>query len=235
VWRDLPGRARELEARATHKKFNYYFCGMDQKTFYRRNLPHFTPNDAPYFVTYRLAGSLPKDYDENATWKVAPHSKGRRERSEAHSMKFRDYDRLLDAGKLGPHWLKNSEAAKIVFDSLQFFDGERYQLWAATIMSNHVHVVFTLRKDLNLWDVLHSLKSYTANECNKVLGRRGAFWQHESYDHVVREYEFANIIFYILRNPVKAGLCQTYSEWPYSYVSPELHGFDETEYLQFSI
>lgn len=32
---------------------------MEPKSFYRRNLPHFTPENAVYFVTTRLADSLP--------------------------------------------------------------------------------------------------------------------------------------------------------------------------------
>ncbi len=28
--------------------------------FYRRHLPHYQPGDATFFVTFRLAGSLPK-------------------------------------------------------------------------------------------------------------------------------------------------------------------------------
>lgn len=35
--------------------------------------------------------------------------------------------------------------------------------------------------------IMHSLKSYTANESNKLLKRSGAFWEAESYDHVIRD------------------------------------------------
>ena len=54
---------------------------------------------------------------------------------------------------------------------------------------------------------MHSLKSYTANEANKLLRRTGQFWQHESYDHWVRdEDEMERIVAYINANAVKAGL-----------------------------
>jgi hypothetical protein len=29
------------------------------KIYYRRHLPHYQPSDATFFVTFRLAGSLP--------------------------------------------------------------------------------------------------------------------------------------------------------------------------------
>jgi putative DNA methylase len=63
---------------------------------------------------------------------------------------------------------------------------------------------------------MHSLKSYTANEANKVLGRHGRFWQSESYDHWVRdERELARIAEYIATNPVSAKLAKNAWEWPW--------------------
>ncbi|MAU00364.1 MAG: hypothetical protein CL608_24750 [Anaerolineaceae bacterium] len=62
---------------------------------------------------------------------------------------------------------------------------------------------------------MHSLKRYTAVEANKVLGRQGQFWQHESYDHIVRdEAELQRIRQYVLNNPVKAGLVDSAEQWP---------------------
>ncbi len=62
------------------------------------------------------------------------------------------------------------------------------------------------------------LKGSTARECNKLLKRTGAFWQHESYDHVVRnEDELRRIVEYVLNNPVKAGLVEVEEDWMWSY------------------
>ena len=61
---------------------------------------------------------------------------------------------------------------------------------------------------------MHSLKSYTAHEANKVLRRTRAFWQSESYDHWVRdEEELERIVDYICANPVQAGLVQRPQDW----------------------
>jgi REP element-mobilizing transposase RayT len=66
---------------------------------------------------------------------------------------------------------------------------------------------------------MQSLKGYTAREANKVLGRRGQFWDPESYDHEVRNGgEFRRIREYILNNPVKAGLVQDWRDWRWSWV-----------------
>ncbi len=65
---------------------------------------------------------------------------------------------------------------------------------------------------------MHSLKRYTAYEANQILGRSGAFWQHESYDHFARdEKELERIIKYVLYNPVKAGLVDDWKSWKWTY------------------
>ena len=51
-----------------------------------------------------------------------------------------------------------------------------------------------------------------------LLGKEGRFWQHESYDHKVRnEISLRNINNYILRNPVKAGLVDDWNKWPHTF------------------
>ena len=72
--------------------------------------------------------------------------------------------------------------------------------------------------------IMHSLKSYTANEANKVLGRQGRFWQRESYDHWVRnEIELARIAEYIAQNPVRAGLVANSWDWEYGSAHDRKH------------
>ena len=54
--------------------------------------------------------------------------------------------------------------------------------------------------------ITHSWKSYTANEANRLLGRNGAFWQPESYDHLIRgEEDLVHSVEYALSNPVPRG------------------------------
>jgi hypothetical protein len=68
-----------------------------------------------------------------------------------------------------------------------------------------------------LADILHSWKSFTANQANKVLKRRGEFWQREFLDRYVRNTEhYLQAIAYIEENLVKAGLAQVKTDWPWS-------------------
>ncbi|MCZ7605514.1 MAG: DHHA1 domain-containing protein [Planctomycetota bacterium] len=107
----------------------------------------------------------------------------------------------------GECWLKDERCARIVANALQHFDGERYELHAWCVMPNHVHVVFKPAAGHGLSDILHSWKSFTAKECNKVLGRKGAFWMDEYYDRLIRdEAEWRGKIAYTMNNPSAAGL-----------------------------
>ncbi|MCF7913419.1 MAG: hypothetical protein K9M99_12905, partial [Candidatus Cloacimonetes bacterium] len=69
---------------------------------------------------------------------------------------------------------------------------------------------------LSIAEIMHSFKGYTANECNKILGRKGQFWQHGHYDHAIRDDKDYNYqVNYIKNNPVKAGLVEHWEDWDY--------------------
>ena len=198
--------------------------------FYKRKLPHIQPKGATLFVTFRLAGSLPQTVIEQlraereAEVQAATTDEAR---YLAEKQYFGRFDEQLHQSG-GPHYLKQPALAQLVADSLHHRDQTVYRLDAFTILSNHAHVVFApLQKDVNpdgtpqyhkLSKIMQSLKRHTANECNKLLGRQGTFWQAESYDHIVRDTaEWERIIRYVLNNPVKAGLVSEWWKWPYTY------------------
>lgn len=208
------------------------------KRFYRRHLPHFQPPGATLFVTLRLAGSVSKYVMERLARGTEqslralddPGDAEQRQRQAYSEFKrsFAEWDAALDSAEAGPSWLGRPEVASLVAEALHQREGCQYHLFSYCIMPNHVHVVFTpLRRDdegyHSLASIMRSLKGRTAREANLVLGRSGAFWQHENYDHVVRdEGELGRIIGYVLENPVKAGLVQAREEWNWSYSMYEL-------------
>lgn len=232
------------------------------KTYYQRNLPHYQPPGYTFFVTYRLDGSLPvgiikklKEEREHALKEIAA-TDSQEIRSEKYknyqSQYFGKFDKLLDNAGYGPTWLKNYQVAQKVKDTLHDFDKKNYNLICYTIMSNHVHQVFTpvvservTRSGVSrnkhktttskgneanasfyiVSKILQELKSKTALRSNKILNRSGAFWQHESYDHVVRDHnELIRIVKYVVNNPVKAGLCEKWEDWKWSYCDFESLG-----------
>jgi len=179
---------------------------------YQRNLPHWRQKGVAYFVTFRLADSLPKQKLEQLRMEREewfrkhhpPYSK--MEQAEYHRLFSKRVQDWLDAGEGACH-LSNIQAAQIVADALRFFDGTRYRLGAWVVMPNHVHVVVTPLGEYELSGITHSWKSFTANKINRLLGRSGAFWMEESYDHIVRNPEqLYQIEQYIINNPSRANV-----------------------------
>ena len=181
---------------------------------YERRLPHWDTVEQPLFVTFRLHGSLPAN-------RVFPPKE-----LAASGKAFVAMDRLLDRGASGPVHLRRREIAELVVEALQ--DGhhkfQRYQLHAFVIMPNHVHLLVTPKVMAGRW--LAPLKGFTAHRANELLGCHGqAFWQDESYDHLVRSpAEFDRSREYIEQNPVSAGLVVDAEEYPWSSATSRLKG-----------
>lgn len=172
--------------------------------WHSRNLPHLDAEHCTQFVTFRLHDSMPQTLLDK--WKQELTSDVQvRKKIEAH----------LDAGH-GECWLADPRAARLVRDALHFHNGKKYTLHAWVIMPNHGHVLLTQLAKQHLPEIMHSIKSYTAQQINKILGRKGQFWQHESFDRYIRdERHFSAVVKYIENNPVKAGLCDSSMEWEF--------------------
>ena len=227
--------------------------------YYKRNLPHYQLEGYSYFVTFRLAGSLPLSVinklknDREKELEEILNIKGQKLKAEKYYESQRNYfakfDGFLDKNKKGPHWLKNKKVAEIVKEAIHRRDKIEYDLIAYTIMPNHVHIAFTpiVDRDLSrsylenlndtsandinvvlhnrnylVTEILRKLKGSTSRECNKFLNRTGSFWQHESYDHVIRdEKELKRLVEYVLNNPVKIGLTDDPYNYQWNYFNPK--------------
>jgi putative transposase len=199
----------------------------EHKIFYARRLPHIQPQEEIFFITYRLADSIPmskiKELNEIARQRknIARSEEQRYSEQKRH---FGFLDGHLDKTANEPYWLWEDRIAAVVAGSLHFCDEKFYKLWSYCIMPNHVHLVIATLKDAPpLYTILQKHKRYTARESNKILNRSGKFWTHESYDHIVRNNdEFNKIIFYTINNPVKAGFVKEWREWKWTYINPGL-------------
>ena len=210
----------------------------------RGYLPHIE-NKQYQMITFRLYDSVPKEVVEGwketlsllggpQTSKLGQLTSSQREQQEQttclrpprrHS--FSTYkteaDRLLalldkyeDAG-YGSCVLKNDNVAKIVHDAIFFYHGKKYNVISWCIMPNHVHVLIEVMKNISLSSILHSWRSFSSNEINKVLNRSGRLWMPEYFDRFIRDNDhFNNVVDYIHNNPVKAGLVKEATEYKWS-------------------
>ncbi|MDY6799720.1 MAG: transposase [Bacteroidota bacterium] len=192
---------------------------------YRRRLPHIQPQSAVFFVTFNLRGAMPLHILDQLKDKYieSKHNlyNSPKNKIEAFDNYNDQINNIIDNGEYGPHWLKNHNVAKVVADSFHYLDRKEFKLICYCIMSNHVHfIAYKLRKPLN--KIMHSLKSYTGSQCNNILKRKGAFWQREYFDRIVRDRnDLSDKIKYTINNPVKAGIVNYWAEYTFNYCSPE--------------
>ncbi|NOT49160.1 MAG: transposase [Acidobacteria bacterium] len=187
--------------------------GMARGWYHRGRMQHFDPGETNQFITFRLFDSVPEKLIRRWESRIDPDD-------PATAAEYRKkIERFLDRG-YGECYLRQAAVAKLVRDSLYFHDGKKHHLICWVIMPNHVHVLLRPLANVDLAEVMHSIKSYTAHEANKLLRRSGQFWQHESFDRYIRNTQhFHNVIRYIERNPVKARLCKEPADWPFSSAS----------------
>ena len=183
-------------------------------------LPHWTLDGAIYHTVFRLADALPAGVvaryrNERAALQAEAGSHPSPDVQARLRELFSDrVERHLDAGR-GACWLARPDIAELVAEALRHFDNERYQLHAWCVMPNHVHVIVQPFAGYELSTILHSWKSFTASEANRILGRTGEFWQKESYDHIVRDADdLCRTIRYVQENPSKARLGAWRWVWP---------------------
>lgn len=166
------------------------------------HLWHWKRPGAAYFVTWRLAGSLPAECIADLLTVDGP--------------KFVALDRMLDARAAGPQWLMRPEIAEVVCRVLVGGEHEGfYELGSWVVMPNHVHAL--LRPLADLSKVMTGIKGNTARKANLLLGRTGPFWSRDYFDRWIRNSdEEHRVIRYIANNPVKAAICDRAELGPFS-------------------
>jgi REP element-mobilizing transposase RayT len=207
------------------------------------NRSHFPIGKTPVHFTYRLHGSIPKGYEKEvkqwrfrkieaareASLKYPPGIGGRFLEAELFKINA-FYEMQLDAylheDSNGPFHLSNPDVAKEILDSYRFLhDKQELFVYAVCVMSNHVHAVVRAPEGVDEADsglFMSRHKSHTARMCNKLLERTGkSFWEDDYFDRTVRRGKFNTVMWYVLNNPVKAGLVNDWWEWPNTWLNPE--------------
>jgi putative transposase len=118
---------------------------------------------------------------------------------------------------------RDLHVARMVCESVEFYaDKLGFQLFGHCLMPDHLHVLLSpANSGSSVADWLRTFKSYTGHRYVK-LGYKPPLWQRSAYDHVCRESETAEtVVAYIADNPVRAGLIERWSDWPWTRVFVE--------------
>ncbi len=169
-------------------------------------MPHRDEPGLTQFVTFRLADSFPESL--RGEWEHLL-------KIEDDQQRRAELEAYLDRGRGACH-LRQPDIASLVEEAVRFFHGERYDLRAWVVMPNHVHALFQV-KSTPMAEVLESWKKYTAQTANRLLNRRGKFWQADYWDTYVRDHEHeCETRKYLEGNPAKTGLVLDPRTWPWS-------------------
>jgi len=123
-------------------------------------------------------------------------------------------------------------ARKIILEALLHFHNERYELLAACVMPDHLHFLIQPWPKENddagnvifwsLRELVHSIKSFSAHEVNKIENKKGAVWERERFDRYVRsDRDLEEKFHYILRNPWDSGVAQQNEDYPWLWTQDD--------------
>jgi REP element-mobilizing transposase RayT len=114
-------------------------------------------------------------------------------------------------------WILPDVARDIVLACTCHDNGRFYDLHAAVVMPDHMHLILTpLINDIEqrvmpLHEIMKAIKGASAHKINRQLGHQGTVWQEESFDRVLRSSDDVDAkILYVLENPVRQKLV---SDW----------------------
>lgn len=116
-------------------------------------------------------------------------------------------------------WKLPAAARDVVFECCLKENGSKFDLHAAVVMPDHVHLIYSpLRREdgwnFSLPEIMKAIKGPPAWRINHMLGRTGPVWQEEFFDHVLRSNEsLTERVEYVCENPLRAGLTRFESEY----------------------
>jgi putative transposase len=111
---------------------------------------------------------------------------------------------------------------KMVLDHIRSGHGKFYDLAAAVVMPDYVHIILKPRSDFNLSRIMKGIKGVSARLVNTLRGTSGTLWQDESLDRVLRdEVEFNKKLQYMFDNPLKSQLVNGDEEYDGWFINPE--------------
>lgn len=187
-------------------------------------LPHWRQWGATYFVTSRLADSVPKTVADE--WKRARELWLRSHglagdlnadeipdpfRQHYHREFTAKFHQLLDSGH-GECVFAQMECRDILQEKFCREHDATCRLDCWVIMPNHFHALIEPMPGVTLGSIIKKWKGGSAFEINRILGRAGKLWQAEPYDHIVRSQEQLNHYRrYIALNPEKAKLTKGFA------------------------
>lgn len=138
--------------------------------------------------------SVPKIYIEGALYSVT----SRGDNEEVIFKDKADYEKYLELLK-------------------KYKEQYGFKLYAFCLMPNHLHLLFELKPDLTISDIMHDLNANYTKYFNAKYARKGHLFQERFKMNILeKELYLSDIITYIHLNPISSGLIKDIADYPYS-------------------
>ncbi|MFQ5491823.1 MAG: transposase [Phycisphaerae bacterium] len=118
--------------------------------------------------------------------------------------------------------------AEIICENVEYYCTKLgFELYGYCLMPDHLHVLLSpAGSGRSMMEWLQAFKSFTGHEYAR-LGHSPPLWQRSAHDHVCRKSEAAeDVLRYLAENPVRAGLVECWTDWPWTNVLVGIQCFD---------
>src|SRR6266540_3205930 len=103
----------------------------------------------------------------------------------------------------------------------------RWRFYALCLMTTHYHLVVDATRQ-HLSDGHHLLNGIYAQRFNRRYDRKGHLFGYRFGSRVIEDERYLyDACLYVVNNPVRAGLCDTWEEWPWAHLSADLRAQSE--------
>ena len=101
------------------------------------------------------------------------------------------------------------------------------EIWSWVLMPNHVHLILVPGDDDGLRRALSVVHRRYAGHIHARLKRTGHFWQGRFGCVAMDEEHLGAALRYVALNPVRAGLAERATDWPWSSIHAHLGPLDD--------
>ena len=101
------------------------------------------------------------------------------------------------------------------------------EIWAYCLMPNHIHMIAVPESQDGLRRLFSEAHRRYSRMINFREGWRGHLWQERFHSFVMNEAYLLAAVRYVELNPVRARLCQSAEDWPWSSTAAHLAGKDD--------
>jgi putative transposase len=143
------------------------------------------------------------------------------------------------------HVTQRGNGRQIVFDDPQdhriylkllkrYAEEHSLRVWAWCLMSNHIHLLAVPETGRSLVRTLGRTHAEYARYRNARLASCGHIWQARYYSCPVDAWSVWDVIAYIERNPVRAGMVGSAEDYQWSSARAHISGQDDSGWLDMS-